>query len=99
MDPNLQGLIPENIRQDILSRIGVSDLNEDQKQTALDQVVNNIFTRINYALVEEDIKELENLAKDQDNGLAMKYFLLTKIPNLDKIIQEEIASFKEEPAI
>lgn len=95
MDPNLQGLIPENIRQDILSRIGTDNLSEEQKQQIVDQLVNNIFTRINYALVEEDIKELEDLAKDQNNGLAMKYFLQTKIPNLDKIIQEEIVSFKE----
>ena len=44
------------------------------------------------ALVEEDVKTLEKLNEGGINNEAIKYFLLSRIPNLGKIVAEELTS-------
>ncbi len=66
-------------------------LGDDQSyQTITDDMQNRILERIAQGLVETDFLEIERLNKEDDeHGSKVKAFLLTRLPNLDKIIEEE----------
>ncbi|EKD84556.1 MAG: hypothetical protein ACD_38C00198G0003 [uncultured bacterium] len=88
----IQNLLSEADKQNLIARLGLTNATEDQKQQAVNEVVQNIYTRIAGALVEEDVKTLEKLNEGGINNEAIKYFLLSRIPNLGKIVAEELTS-------
>lgn len=82
-----------------VSDIPASSLNpqepkaEDKKDNIL---MERVLTRIAYALTEEDMKTVEDLHSKNASEDTIKYFLMTKVPNLQAIIQEETKALKEE---
>lgn len=90
-----QNFLTDEDRKNLIINLNLNDLPEDQKQKAVDEIMEKVITRIAYVLVEEDIKTLEELGKNE-NSLAVRYFLLAKIPNFEKIFQEEAEDYKTE---
>lgn len=99
MNSTLLDLISQENRSMLLNLPEIASLPQDQKNTALndilEQILGNILTRISSALTEEDMQKIQEMASsEQVNNQAIKYFLLTKAPNLDEIIKEEVASYQ-----
>ncbi len=98
MNSSLLNLIPEETRSKLLNSPQIASLPEDQKNKALndalEQILDNVLARLSQALTESDMQKVEDMANSNpENTEAIKYFLLTKIPNLDQIIKEEVASY------
>lgn len=73
-------------------------ITEQQKKVneLADKVMKRVFQRIVNVLVETDMKMISELDKSDTTGNVVKYFLMTKVPNLELIIQEEIEMLKRE---
>lgn len=52
-----------------------------------------VLRRLAHTLIKEDLKEIENINRGDEDGSKLRAFLLTKIPNLDKIINEEVTKY------
>ncbi len=80
---------------DLFEKLGLQDLNEDEKQKYLQEwtgiVQEIIFNRLDSELTEEDRKKLESL-----DGNEFEKFLREKIPNFDAIALEETLRFREQ---
>lgn len=99
MNSSLLNLISEEDKAKLLNLSQIVSLPEDQRTQALDnileQILDNILVRLSQALTEADMQKIEQMASSEpENSEAIKYFLLTKIPNLDEIIKEEVASYQ-----
>lgn len=76
---------PQNLGNNILTK--------DQRQRAgelSDQVLERVFTRISSVLTDEDMMEIEEIDAQDHNGEALKYFLISKVPNFEAILEEEL---------
>jgi len=82
--------------------LGLKNLNEDKKQKLLASmiltVINRILLRIEPILTKEDRDVLSSLERntgpEADNQLVT--YLISVVPNFDKIAAEEMTSYKEE---
>lgn len=84
MDHNIT-LTPEQVKKILGDNAGYRAISEDLQ--------NRIFGRIAQCLVGEDFHRIEQLNKEDDkSGSKVKEFLLSKVPNLDRIIEEETGS-------
>ncbi len=76
----------------------LSSLTDDQKQK-LDQLsgalLERVFMRVAHVLTEGDLKKIEELDKNDKEGQAVKYFLISKVPNFEAILDEEIQKLKQ----
>ena len=100
-------------RQNQTDKANLSLFSEEEKQAIAktlasfnlpsgveEEIGERILTRIGNALVEQDLKGLESLKKENADPKTIKFFLLTKIPNLDLIIREEIEFYEtKQPAL
>ncbi|MBI2074979.1 MAG: hypothetical protein HYT83_04040 [Candidatus Levybacteria bacterium] len=82
----------------------VSNLSSDEeKKKSVDEIRANIlekvFKRISNVLTLEDMEKARQIDKDDSTGNAVKYFLTTKVPNLEAIIQEETEAYKPSPSV
>lgn len=96
---NLIDLINEEQRVQLLNLPQVASLPQDQKSQALDaileQILGNILTRLSQALTEADMQKIEEMSASKEaNSETIKYYLLTKVPNLDEIVKEEVSSYQ-----
>lgn len=64
------------------------------EDTATEAILNKVFDRIAHVLTEDDIKQINELDKDDPTGNAVKYFLISKVPNFATIVQEELQAHK-----
>lgn len=88
-------LTAQQIKQ-LLRSSRVEGINEEELVNKSNTLTQRIFYRIAQVLVEEDLVEIESINKDDEDGLKVKAFLLSKVPNLDKIINEEITKLNLE---
>lgn len=98
MNQSLLDLITQDDKTRLLNLSQIVSLPQDQKNKALDdileQILGNVLTRLSQSLTEADMQKIEEMANSNpENSEAIKYFLLTKVPNLNEIIKEEVASF------
>lgn len=87
-------LNPSQITDNLTANQAPSEQAKVDRATEI--VSQRILTRLTHALVEDDLDTLKNLRQENVSGEKIKDFLLTKVPNLEAIIKEEIEFFKEE---
>jgi hypothetical protein len=97
---NPKGLLSEQQRQSLFTTLGLDNIPQEQKdellQGMIDTVLNRIFTRIEPVLTEQDLTEMQSLEKEPDADQKINQFLLSRVPNLEGIAQEEIELFRDE---
>ena len=95
-----QGLINQNQKMDLAQAGNVSALPLDQQTQKVNEmagvVLKRVFSRIVQVLTNADMEMIKSLDVEDNKGNAVKYFLMTKVPNLEYIIQEEIDMYKKE---
>lgn len=77
----------------------MNNLTDDQQKVAdelIDLVLQNVYTRAAHVLTDDDIKEVERLNIEDPSGNAVRYFLISKVPNFDQLFQEEADQLKNE---
>lgn len=70
----------------------MSSPTQDQQKVAselYDLVMQRVFTKIAPILTEEDMQKIEELSKKDSSGYSVKYYLTSKVPNFEKLIEEE----------
>lgn len=87
-------LNPSQITDNLTANPSSSEQTKVDRATKI--VSQRILIRLAHALVEEDLTTLKNLWQENVSSDRIKDFLLTKAPNLEAIIKEEIEFFKEE---
>lgn len=95
-----QGLLNQTQKQELAHAGSVHTLPIDQQQKKVEEmagvVLKRVFSRIVQVLTNADMEMIKTLDTDDPKGNAVKYFLMTKVPNLEYIIQEEIDLYKKE---
>lgn len=81
--------------------LGLDALPQDQQERALQSISKVIFQSVIIKLLEkmseEDVTEFEKMMEaNMDNEEVVLSFLQSKFPDLDNIVSEEIAKFKQE---
>lgn len=77
----------------------MNNSNDDQQKVSeelFNLVLQRVYTKIAPSLTEEDMTKIEQLNRDDQTGNAARYFLLSKVPNFDKLFQEEADQLKTE---
>lgn len=77
----------------------MNDLTDDQKKIAdelVALVMQRVYTKIASVLTEEDIQRIEQLNNEDDTGNQTRDFLLTKVPDFDRMFQEEVDLIKDQ---
>ncbi len=100
MNPSLLNLVSQEDKLNLLNLPQIVSLPQDQRDEAvndiLEQIIENVLTRMSQALTEADMQKIEEIiSSDKDNTEAIKYFLLTKMPNLDEVIKEEVTTYQK----
>lgn len=84
---NVQLNLTKDQLNQLLGKLGI-------KGVSPDQIMDKAFDRISAALVKEDLDQIKILNEtDNQLGDKVREFILTKVPNLDKIVQEETVLF------
>jgi hypothetical protein len=92
-------LIPDDTKKALSSTPSLEDLTPEQKQKLnelIETLLQRVFTRVAHALTDEDIQKIEELDKKDETGQAIRYFLISKVPNFEAIIEEEANKLKAE---
>lgn len=96
----MQGLISPAQKQQLAGAPNLVGLPVDQQQQKINEmaqtVLKRVFSRIVNVLVDQDMQVIRELDKTDQSGNVVKYFLMTKVPNLELIIAEEIELLKKE---
>lgn len=69
---------------------------EKALDSTADEVLAKVFERVYHVLTKVDKEEFETLLGEDVHGAGVRYFLLSRVPHFDKLVEEEIAKFKEE---
>lgn len=91
------------IDKTLLEEMGLSGLPPEKQEEALLNigriVYQGVLLRVMEVLTDEEKKGFEELLteKPEDEDRVLK-FLQAKVPNLDGLVEDEIAKFKEESA-
>lgn len=95
-----QGLMNEQQKNNLISDLGLDSLPEDQRNAFLanmvDTVLNRVFLRVSQVLTEQDLQMLDTLQQGPNPDQAVNQFLASRIPTFNSIVDEEIATLKEE---
>ena len=87
------------LRKNILVELGLQDLSEDRKIDLLskmsDLIQKRVLLRVIKSLGVEDKQEFDRLI-GTENEKAIFKFLISKVPNIEEITDEEVIAFKEE---
>lgn len=87
------------LRQDLIMELGLGSLSDEKKEELVLRigglVQQNIILRLMSEMPENDKDELEKKISEGDGEKTLE-FLQSKVPNLNKIAEEEIARFKQE---
>ena len=83
----------------ILEDLGLLDLPEERKAELLDKmsdlIQKRVLLRIVKMLSDKDKNDLDKVLEKGD-AVQIQDFLMSKVPNLDEITQEEVNDFKKE---
>ncbi len=87
------------LKKNILVELGLQDLPEDRKLNLLsrmsDLIQKRVLLRVIKSLGVEDKQEFDRLIGTENEQNIFR-FLISKVPNIDQITDEEVISFKEE---
>lgn len=87
------------LRKNILIELGLQDLSQDRKLDLLgkmsDLIQKRVLLRAIKSLSVEEKQEFDRLL-GANNPSELYRFLISKVPNIDQITDEEVISFKEE---
>lgn len=89
------------LQANIIKQIGIDQLPPERQEEILlkigEVIFGNIMLRVVEILGDEDKTQLDKLLSEQkDDGEPVLQFLQTKIPELDQIVADEVAQFKQE---
>jgi len=89
------------LKQNIIQELGLDVLSEKEQEEALLRIGQIIFQSVLIRVMEElTAKEKDQFAKllteRPDDEKVIFDFLKSKIPNLEEIVNEEVAAFKKE---
>lgn len=80
-----------------------TDLPPEEKGTAVDEsaekIVDAVLSRVSHVLTEDDMNQVEQLDKNDTTGDTVKYFILSKCPNFDAIVKEEVENVRLQQAL
>lgn len=97
---DITSLIPAAQTQALFEELHLQNLPADKKEemlnTMIDTVMDRIFLRIEPELSEEAKKKLDELETNSAPEQEIIQLLVSSVPNLDAIAQEEINKYKEE---
>lgn len=89
------------LKANLITKLGIDKLPPEKQADLLLKIGDTIFqaviTRVIEELSEEDRDAFDRLLDEKkDHEEAVFDFLQSKLPNLDEIVNEEIAEFKKE---
>lgn len=67
----------------------------NNSEDKLEKLIDSIYINISKKLTDEEISELEMLDLQDPSGVKSEKFLISKFPELFKIIQDEVEKFKQ----
>lgn len=93
----------ESIKQNIIKDIGLDRFSKEKQEEMLLMIGKLIFqgviVRVMGLLSDKDKDDFDNLLmKNVEDEEMVLNFLQSRIPNLDELVKDEIASFKKESA-
>lgn len=87
------------LKQNLIKALGLENLPEEEKNTLVEKMTEviqkRILIRITEELKDEDKDEFIKISEEKNEAVLIS-FLQAKIPNLNKIILEELVSFKQQ---
>ncbi len=89
------------LKTNLITALGINNLSEEKQEEIIIQAGNVIFqgvlNKVIPLLTDSEKTEFEKIL-DNSNGdtIGMLNFLQAKVPNLERIIQGEVADFKQE---
>lgn len=91
----------DKTKQDLIRGLGIDLLPPEEREAAFERMGAIIFQKVMFRaldlLDEKDQQEMDRvIAANPDDGAAMFQFLQAKIPDLEKMINEEAASFRSD---
>lgn len=89
------------LKQNIINNLGISALPQEEQEEAMTRIGNIIFQGVLIRIIEvmsdSDKDEFEKVLSEKNGeSEAVLEFLRLKIPNLNEIVDEEVAKFKQE---
>lgn len=89
------------LKQNIINNLGISALPQEEQEEAMTRIGNIIFQGVLIRIIEvmsdSDKDEFEKVLSEKNGeSEAVLEFLRLKIPNLNEIVNEEVAKFKQE---
>jgi hypothetical protein len=95
-----QGLMSEQQKTSLITELGLDSLPEDQKvnlvNTMVDTVLDRIFARISPSLTESDMQTIEALQNNPQSDQAINQYLMSRVPAMGSIAEEEVKRFRDE---
>ncbi|HUY69710.1 MAG TPA: hypothetical protein VMU70_01670 [Candidatus Tyrphobacter sp.] len=93
----------EELKQNVIKGLGLELLTPDQQEDALDKIGRLIYQgtleRALERLSDSDLDEFEkNFSGDNADPEAVMRFLKDKIPDLDRLTEEEVKDFRDKTA-
>jgi len=92
----------DKVNQNIIQILGIDKLPVEQQKDAMERlggiVYQEVMLRVLDIMSEEDKDEFEKLIEKNPDPEIMFTHLATKVPNIDKIVEEEARSLREESA-
>lgn len=77
----------------------MNNLNDDQQKVSDELealIMQRVYTKVAHVLTDEDMAEIEKLDTEDISGNATRHFILSKVPNFDKLFDEELELFNNE---
>lgn len=102
MDQNAQRLQPtKDAMQKLADSVATltKQAQQDGSSQEAEEVTARILDRVSQVLTAEDMEKIKELDGNDPSGDVVKYFIMTKVPNLEAIIQEEIDAYKNGEAL
>lgn len=96
---NIQVTTPPQIDDQFLAAMGLTGLNEEQKQTALSSIIEtlnlNVGGRVLEILDEGQLTQLEQITSSGSEE-EVNQWLSQNVPNFSKIVEEEAQKMRDE---
>lgn len=70
--------------------------NADMSDAMQESILDKTLARVAEVMTEEDMREFTRIDREDPTGNAGKYFILTRVPQFERILQEEIEFAQKE---
>jgi hypothetical protein len=94
-----EGLMNDTLKQNLVKQLGLDLLPENEQDEAILTIGKIIFEgvilRVMEILDDVDKAALDGLLAGNPSEEAMTSFLRSRVPNLNEIVSQEVATFKE----